>query len=59
MTSADILQLRPIRARHDFHVDAGTSFAAALFIAVVLIEAVIIATTAPVPAEIGLYAIVT
>jgi hypothetical protein len=58
MTSADILQFRPARARHSLRVDRGTLLAAALFIAVVLIEALIIAA-APAPTEIGLYATVT
>lgn len=59
MTSADILQFRPVRARHGFRVDGGTWLAAALFIAVVLIEALIIANAPPVPAEISLSATVT
>jgi preprotein translocase subunit Sec61beta len=59
MTSADILQFRPTRARHDFRVDPGALLAAALFIAVVLIEALIIATAAPAPIDISLYATVT
>jgi hypothetical protein len=59
MTSADILQFHPGRARHGFRVDRGTLLAAALFIAVALIEALLIATAAPVPTEISLYATVT
>jgi hypothetical protein len=59
MTSADILQFHPVRARRGFRVDRGTLLAAALFIAVVLIEALLIATAAPVPTEITLYATVT
>ena len=59
MTSADILQFRPVRARHGFRVDRGTLLAAALFIAVVLIEALIIAAAAPVPTDISLDATVT
>lgn len=59
MTSADILQFRPVRARQGFHADRGTLLVAVLFIAVMLIEALIIAAAAPVPTEIGLYATVT
>lgn len=59
MTSADILQFRHLRAGQGFRVDPGTLLAAALFIAVVLIEALIIAAAAPVPTEISLYATVT
>jgi hypothetical protein len=59
MTSADILQFRPVRARPGFRVDGGTLLAAAPFIAVVLIEAVIIAAGASLPNEIGLSATVT
>lgn len=58
MTSADILEFHPVRARGGFRVDRGTLLAAALFIAVVLIEALIIAA-GPVPTEISLYATVT
>jgi preprotein translocase subunit Sec61beta len=59
MTSADILQFRPVGARHGFRVDPGTLLAAALFIAVALIEALIIAAAAPLPPEIGFYAAAT
>ena len=59
MASADILEFRPVRAGHGFHIDLGTLLAAALFIAVVLVEALIIAAAAPVPAEISFYATVT
>jgi len=59
MTSAGILAFRPVRVRHGFRAERGTLVAAALFIAVVLIEALIIANAAPVPIEISLYATVT
>jgi hypothetical protein len=59
MSSADILQFGPVRARRGFRVDGGTLLAAALFIAAVLIEAVIIAAAASLPTDIGLYTTVT
>jgi hypothetical protein len=59
MASADILQFHRVRARRGFGVDQGTLLAAALFIAVVLIEVLIIAAAGPVPTEVGFYAIVT
>jgi hypothetical protein len=59
MTSAQILEFRPVRARRGFGLDRGTLLAAALFVAVVLLEALLIATAAPVPIEMSISAMVT
>jgi hypothetical protein len=59
MASADILQFHRVRAGHGFRIDRGTLLAAALFIAVMLIEVLIIAAAGPVPTEVGFYATVT
>lgn len=59
MTSAQILEFRPVRTRRDFAVDRGTLLAATLFVAVVLIEALLIAAAAPVPIEMSISATVT